>query len=205
MTRLLSLIPILGLIAPLQLFGESTVHMTILPTSRLTLKGTSTLHSYECHTTAIHGEIEMDAQLKSFVAAEVTIPVNSIHSESTSMDGNMYDALKAKEWPEIKFTLLSYDTASQVRAGGTDSAVSFSGKLLIAGKERSVDLQVSVSRAQDGTIKIDGAKRLLMTDYGIAPPTFMLGVLKTGNEVTVEFHLDLKSTNPVAHTLPSKN
>jgi hypothetical protein len=84
----------------------SNVRVTILPSSRLTLKGTSTLHDFECSTTTIRGDIEMDPQMKSFEAAEVTIPVKVIHSESTSMDDNMYDALKAKEYPEITFSLL---------------------------------------------------------------------------------------------------
>jgi hypothetical protein len=44
-----------------------------------------------------------------------------------------------------------------------------------------------------------------MTDYGVDPPTFMFGVLKAGNAVTVEFHLDLESSKQVAHTSPAKN
>ncbi len=205
MKSVVSAVFITVLVLPVCLWAQSNVHMTILSSSHLTLTGTSTLHSYECHSTGIRGDIEMDRQLKAFASSEVAIPVKSLHAESTSMDNNMYDALKAKEYPEIRFSLASGDSTSHTLAADNDTSATLRGTLTIAGKAREIELKITFDRSKDGTVSVDGTKKLLMTDYGIDPPTFMLGVLKTGNEVTVNFHLDLKASAPVAHSPSSNN
>jgi len=40
---------------------------------------------------------------------------------------------------------------------------------------------------QDGTIRFEGSHTMLQTDFGVDPPTALLGRLKTGDEVTVRF------------------
>jgi hypothetical protein len=34
---------------------------------------------------------------------------------------------------------------------------------------------------------ISGSKKIRMTEFGVKPPSFMLGALKVGDEVTVEY------------------
>jgi polyisoprenoid-binding protein YceI len=73
-----------------------------------------------------------------------------------------------------------------------DSTQKLYGKLTVAGKEKTIDLEVAVQKMENKIVGVHGKKTLLMTDYGIEPPTFMLGILKTGNEVSIEFNLQLK-------------
>jgi hypothetical protein len=40
---------------------------------------------------------------------------------------------------------------------------------------------------RDGALVVKGQLPILMTDYGIKPPTAMLGMLKTDPKVTVSF------------------
>jgi hypothetical protein len=60
------------------------------------------------------------------------------------------------------------------------------GTLRIAGIEREVVLPLQAERSDD-TLVVRGRLSLLMTDYGITPPTAMLGMLKTDPKVTVTF------------------
>jgi polyisoprenoid-binding protein YceI len=165
--------------------------MAIQPPSNLVLKGTSTLHDFECKTTAIHGTVEMDQNLDSITNVDISIPVKSIHSESSSMDDNMYESLKADDYPEIEFLLTPPDSTT-TNSMVTDSTAKLYGILTIAGKQKKIDLDISFHKKEGRIVEVRGDKKLLMTDFGIKPPTFMLGVLKTGNEVTVEFDLLLK-------------
>jgi hypothetical protein len=41
----------------------------------------------------------------------------------------------------------------------------------------------------DKTITITGAQKIKMSEFGVKPPTFMLGALKVGDVVTVEYNL----------------
>ena len=58
--------------------------------------------------------------------------------------------------------------------------------LRIAGVEREVALDAEDQR-RDAALVVTGSLPLLMTDYGIKPPTAMLGMLKTDPKVTVSF------------------
>ena len=183
--------------------GPTDVQVPIRPSSYVTIKGTSTLHDYECSTKTLEGMIEMDHPGDYFTSVDITIPVLSLHSSNSSMDDNMYDALKAKQYPKIRFSLLASDSIRIARARA-DSMVQLQGNLTIAGKQKLVDLQAAVAKSGNGVIRVHGTKKLLMTDFGIDPPTFMFGVLKTGNEVTVEFSLELKDPNPQAQATPAQ-
>jgi polyisoprenoid-binding protein YceI len=105
----------------------------------------------------------------------------------------MYESLKAEEYPNIKFLLGFPDSAIGTGSFYSDSTQKLYGKLTVAGKEKTIDLEVAVQKMGNKIVGVHGKKTLLMTEYGIEPPTFMLGILKTGNEVSIEFNLQLKS------------
>jgi hypothetical protein len=40
-------------------------------------------------------------------------------------------------------------------------------------------------------MQISGSKKLKMTEFDMVPPTALMGTIKTGDEVTVTFNLNL--------------
>jgi len=51
-------------------------------------------------------------------------------------------------------------------------------------------MSIKAERQSDGSATATGTQDVLMTDFGIKPPSFMLGTLKTGNKVVVSFKLN---------------
>jgi len=64
--------------------------------------------------------------------------------------------------------------------------------LTIAGVTKQVTLQGKITENADGSATITGSRKIKMSEFGITPPSFMLGALKVGDEVTVEYTLKLK-------------
>jgi polyisoprenoid-binding protein YceI len=58
--------------------------------------------------------------------------------------------------------------------------------LRVAGVEREVPLDFTTQR-RDKSMTFRGEVAIAMPDFGIKPPTAMLGMLKTGPNVTVQF------------------
>jgi polyisoprenoid-binding protein YceI len=203
MLKFNSIAPLILLSLSIWIWAGTNVPLSIQPSNTIILKGTSTLHDFECKSTVLNGAVEMDTLMRSFTSIEIIIPVKSIHSESSSMDENMYEALKAEEYANIKFSLLHSDNPGEENSIHSDSTLHLRGTLTIAGKEQLIDLPVKVIKKSNGIITVRGEKILLMTDYGIKPPTFMLGVLKTGNEVVVEFEVGFKSSRSLVPSIPS--
>lgn len=164
-----------------------------LNSARVTLNGTSNIHAYTASTTAVTietadiGPATTDVfalllQPSGLKAFEVTIPAASLVSEKGDLNKNMHKALKVQQHPTIRFRLAGLERAANVYRA--------TGSLTIAGVERPIAMDLQIDRKGDG-LAVTGAIDLLMTDYGIAPPKAMLGMLKTDPKVRIQIELQV--------------
>jgi hypothetical protein len=109
---------------------------------------------------------------------EVVVPVAALKSDRDNFTADMHVALKADVNPDIVFTL----SRMEKKPGGAKAY----GTLKVAGVEREIVLPL-VTSLRSGKLLVLGSVDLLMTDFGIAPPTAMMGVLKTDPKVTIRF------------------
>ncbi|HEX8361445.1 MAG TPA: YceI family protein [Longimicrobium sp.] len=162
--------------------------LSFQPQSRVWVEGTSTVRSYRCESTGITGSAQAAsaeiAALASVPRAEVSIPVASLDCRNGTMNGHMRKALKAEQNPTIRLRASSV----QVSAAG---AARISGDLTIAGQTRPVSIDGTVT-SEDGKVRVRGSKRLVMTDFGVQPPTLMMGTMKVAAPVTIGFDVVLK-------------
>ena len=165
-----------------------------LGAGRVSIAGTSNIHSYTASTTALRltqvkwtsivpgpafwDEIVKPGALEVF---EIAIPAATLASDKEGLDKNMHKALKVKEHPDITFRLLRLEPR-----GGAPGALRGVGVLTIAGVPRVVALEITTTR-KDAGLAVHGQIALLMTDFGITPPKAMLGMLKTDPKVTITF------------------
>ncbi|MEO8760118.1 MAG: YceI family protein [Bacteroidia bacterium] len=118
-------------------------------------------------------------------AIHLKMEVKSIKSKSSIMNSKTYTALKANEDPEITFTLTSPVKAIKASAAGT--MVSAGGTLYIGGVSKQVVMQVKVRMLTNEKLEFEGSHAIKMSEYGIKAPTALLGMLKTGDEITLNF------------------
>jgi len=165
----------------------------VIDTARITISGTSNVHPYTASTTtvriaraqladAVQGPDCWAAALKpgGVEAFEVVVPAATLTSPREGLDKNMHKALQVGVHPEIAFRLL------RIEPGTESNAFRATGVLRIAGVEREVSFDLTTER-KGPTLSVQGKLQLLMTDFGIKPPTAMLGMLKTDPKVTVAF------------------
>ena len=105
------------------------------------------------------------------------------------MDNNAYKALKTDKNPAITYTMTS---AKVTNGNGGDIIVQCKGKLTIAGATRDEEIIATVKPNADNTLTVSGSRTISMKDFSMKPPSFMMGTVKTGNDVTIKFSLILK-------------
>lgn len=160
----------------------------------LSISGTSTMHPYTVSTKTLKvaSGIAGAADIKALLQPEalqnfaLQIPINSFVSDKDGLTKQMSKALKADKHPVITFKLTGY-TVEPAAAGATIKAA---GTLTVAGVEKPVDIALDV-KEQAGALHVRGSRELLMTTFGIKPPTMFLGMLKTDDKVTIKFELQL--------------
>lgn len=175
---------------------KTGINLSLESSSTLAFDGTSTLHNFTCVAKEINAvivaeEISTDKPLEVqhplFTQVTITIPVKKIESGKPSMDENMWEALKADEFSEIVYTMREAKVLPSDSTSGLQ--VETLGSLTVAGKSKEITMLVQWSRTPEGKLHFQGTTKLLMTDFGIDPPTMMLGVITTGDEITVRFDL----------------
>jgi hypothetical protein len=64
-------------------------------------------------------------------------------------------------------------------------------KAIPAGVTRAVVLLAACGVKADGVVSCTGTNTLKMSDYQIRPPTYMLGMLRTSNKLTIAFAMQV--------------
>jgi polyisoprenoid-binding protein YceI len=75
---------------------------------------------------------------------------------------------------------------------GNNYLIKAHGNLTIAGVTIAVKMDVYCRVNNDSTITCTGSEKLKMSDYKIHPPSFMMGAMKTGDAITLDFILVYK-------------
>lgn len=160
--------------------------------STMTVAGTSNLHDWTTSVTELKGSgvfVLEGNSLKGINSLDVSIPVSSMKSSKGSvMDGKTYNALKYKEFSLISFKFVHIDGIEKTTTG---YKVRATGNLTVAGIKKSVTLTVDGKVLSDGSLNFKGSKALQMTDFGVDPPTALMGAMTVGNGVTVTFDITL--------------
>lgn len=203
----------LTILASLALAGiagaQSPVQLTARSDSKLSVDGTSNLHAWSCKATSVEASLLVDpayAKSESTVLqqqikrVDVKVPVANLKCGHGKMDDNMYKALKAQDAPQIHYILGSFEVVPG--AARDEFTLKTVGTLTVAGVNNTVKMDVSAHRLADGSLRAEGQLPILMTDYGIKPPTAIFGTLKTGNQVTVKFDLIVAPQSNAAAAQP---
>lgn len=163
----------------------------VLPESSVTVKGTSSLHDWEVFINNYKVDFTVEPEGNEKIKIENLNAVfegASVSSESSLMTSKAQDALKVKDFPEIVFTPAG---TGEIIIDGDNTKKSIPGELKIAGVSKKYNVTFSGS-ISGKILTITGSNVISMGDFQIKPPTAMLGALKTGDQVTIEFNLKFR-------------
>ena len=166
------------------------------PGGSLRIEGDSSLHKWGSTATVVSMTFQpADGAPKTLAEAitaskitslEVRIPVAGLRSGESGLDKNMRKAMRAQEFPDIVYRLERYELTKGASEGVM--AAKIEGRLTIAEQTKPVTIDVEFRAGPNGPV-VKGSYRLKMSDYGITPPTLMLGAIKTRDPVTIRFDL----------------
>jgi hypothetical protein len=168
----------LGLL-PTVLLSQS--YSADLSKSKITIAGTSSLHDWESTVEQLQLSATVDAS--GSITIDGSVPVKSIKSGKSIMDGKTYDALNADEFAEImiKGTQLNIE----------ENQVTGEVQVTIKGISNTYKVQSS-GTITDNTFQVNGSIDIDMTSFDIEPPTAMFGSLTTGKDVVINYQILLK-------------
>ena len=154
---------------------------------QLYLEGTSTVRGFKCTAKTISAKVITDASNPADVAvsdlvatAKVVIPVAGIDCENDTMNGHLRKALTDKD---ISFALSDYTV--------TGSNVVLKGTLSIAGRDQAIEIPGTLTTDAAG-VRVKATKTIDMTQWGVKPPSLMMGTMKVRPAVNITFDAMVK-------------
>ena len=172
--------------------------LTVAPGAQLIVDGDSTVRSFSCKAAKLDVKVTpnegaalgADQLASALRGLSFELPTAQLDCANDKMNDHMRDALKAKEHPAIAFKMSSY-TAGPVQADGR-RVLRIKGSLSLAGSTRPVELTAFAAATPDGGLRVQGRHNLRMTEWGVKPPSLMLGTMKVKEAVAIRFDATLK-------------
>ncbi len=192
--RLFGRLALMAIVVPAGIaWTANRAGVALQPESKLWVEGTSSVRGYTCRAARVDGVVATRpgstslaiADLENTVkGADVSVSVAGLECGNAAMNGHLRRALRAETSPRVSYRITSYDVTP---AG----AVKLSGTLSIAGTDRPVSIDATAVN-EAGKLRVTGSSRLRMTDFGVRPPTLMMGTMKVHDPVTVRFDVLLE-------------
>jgi polyisoprenoid-binding protein YceI len=151
--------------------------------SEMTISGTSSLHDWHCPVEKIAGTFanaDGATGLAPVTSATVTVQIADIECGKKLMNNKLRDALKGKDHPAVTFKLTSV-----MPAGAKWKA---KGNLAIAGATHPMEFDVTPA-FENGTYRFQGEVTMSLDAMGLERPSALLGTVKTGDEIKVNFNV----------------
>ena len=169
--------------------------------SLLKISGTSSVHDWEVKTLLIGGRMVWDSsfpldpskaelpKLTTTPKVSVIVPVRNIESGKQRMNEVMHGAMNAQKHKFARYNLKEIKVIDKKRKAGDPIVFNTKGTLNINGKSAPVSMQISIAKREGDKLKVSGKTKLRMSQFGITPPApkIALGLITTGDEVSVEF------------------
>ena len=159
--------------------------------SSMIIDGDSNVHNWEAEVTQVNGTLVLQniesvnpdsLTPESFKSLTLTIPVDGIDADSRGLRKNIHKYMEKDDHPNVTFELID---VSEVANQNGSLMISGTGTITAIGSEYDVEMQVTAT-VQNGGIHITGEQDLLMTDFGIDPPTAVFGTIRSADEVIIK-------------------
>lgn len=132
------------------------------------------------NTSTINAMVSYDGKIED-IKGEISLDVTTLKSKKPDRDEHLYKALESEKFSKISFKFTEIKLLE-------DKSYEIVGLLTLHGVEREVTSKAAIS--QNDGLKISGAFSLIMSEYGVKPPSLLF--LTVRDQVDIAYDLNFK-------------
>lgn len=195
--RLISAI-LLFFITSAFLFSDAPlVHrLIVLPASKLSIDGKTNVNTFTCGIAKYSGTdtLVLHEGGKNtrpvFVKGSVGLDASTFDCGMAIMTSDFRKTIKSDEYTAIVIDFISFERTPSYE----QKEENFKGilKISLAGVTKLFEVDCIIEAKEDGMIHLKGGRNFTFSDFGLKPPSRMMGTIKVKENLTVKFHLVLK-------------
>ena len=127
------------------------------------------------------------------ITGSMILDVQKFDCRNAMMTNDLRKTLKAKVYPKLIVTF--EDLSSLPDPGTPNAAIKGAVTIELAGAVKRFEVDYQYVLTGDKTLRLIGTKKVNFSDFNIDPPKRLGGMIKTNNELNVEFMLNIKILN----------
>lgn len=176
-----------------------------LEESKLWIEGSSNVNQFECQAEEYVGEATLPetesyesspiATTDELLSIKIDIQVDSIECGKRKMNQDLQKALKAEQFPEITFLFQEANVLREPEDIAEAFQLEVLGWLTVAGTTKEIRFITEAYYTGQSRVRARGGTTINMTDFGVQPPTALMGLIRANEELTVNFDLIAEPKN----------
>lgn len=186
-------------------FGQKLSYQ-ILEGSTLSISGSSNVHDFTCLCIQEFepGTVNMAVAPRrtdvSFSASDLKIATRQLDCGKKLMNQDMYKTLRADDFPFILITLKKVIQDPEYCLSTCTDWIELHvvAEIAIAGTCRLVPMVVEARQIQENTYRFVSQAKLAMTQFNIAPPEALMGMIKVNDQIRIDLDLSVTLPEPVS-------
>lgn len=168
----------------------------VLSASKLSIDGKTNVNSFTCAIAKYFGTdtLVLHEGGKNvrpvFVKGSVELDASTFDCGMSIMTSDFRKTIKSESYPAIIIDFISFERNPTYKPGEEN----FIGilKISLAGVTKLFEVNCFIETKPDGLIHLKGGREFTFADFGLKPPTRMMGTIKVQEGLIVKFHLVLK-------------
>ncbi len=173
------------------------VNYRIAHSSSLEIAGKTNIHSFFCNSLEKFSEQKLKYKFSaespsiSFEDTALKIKIEDIDCGSKRLNKDLHKALRLEEYPHIIIDLKRAFSShlSDLKHCGEWFELNAETDITITCETHLISIPIWVNRSDTDSFRITGSTSLQLCDFGIEPPTVLMGMIKVEN--TIDIHFDL--------------
>lgn len=177
-----------------------TINYSFEQGSKVSIDGTTNVKDFLCDSKKLftHQNAELkqeDSEKTSFNNATLDFNTSSLNCGNNGMNKDMMRAMKADRYPVISVKLIDakIDPGKTLSLSGW-TTVKINISISMAGSTKNDFIIIQGKQTANSLYRFVGQYSMLMTDFGITPPTALFGMVKVGDGIIVKFDLLVAAT-----------
>lgn len=155
--------------------------------SKITIHGTSNIHDWDMKTERLSGTASFKTESEKLVGIDkltLEVKVVDLKSGKKGMDKKAYSALKKKTHKTINYQLVKVTNIKE--STNNNYTINTLGNLKVAGVTKQIPITFKAN-LKNNNLVLRGKVTINMTHYKIKPPRALMGTIRTGEKVTIDF------------------
>lgn len=124
------------------------------------------------------------------LGGEISMKSSGFDCHNSMMTRDFSKMVKANEFPEISIRFIELEENLSVK-----NVLLGKVEITLAGKSNVYTVSCVVKEESKNRKHMEGNRTFLFSDFGLKPPQKLFGAVKVSDEISVDFHLELKKVN----------